>query len=408
MTSPTDAPVIDFLDPQAIADPHAYFRPIRERGPVQWSPRHRAWVISGHPELEAAFRNQNFSTERMASFRARLSGSRREALEQAVQLLEGWMLFHEPPEHTRMRTPLRPSFTPKAVQPLAPAIEEICDDLLDDMAAAGETVDLVEAFSHPLPAAVISRLFGMPPELGPWLRTWSSRFGVVVFGATGRADYEDVARAAGAEFHQHVGDLLDRRRSDPRDDLLSALLAREGQPGGLTTIEILGACSLLLFGGHDTTSSLLGSAIVALDAHPDAAAALREGTVGADSAVEEFLRFETPAKAMMRQVRQDHEFGGHSMRQGDAVFLAILAANRDARVFADPDRLRLDRHPNPHLGFGLGHHFCLGAWLARLEARIALPALLRRFPRLRLAGSVTWKPNISDRSPEAIPVRLAG
>jgi len=399
---------IDFLDPVAIDDPHAYFRTIRERDPVQWSRRHRAWIVTGHAELEQAFRDPALSTARMGSFRARLSGSRREALDQAVQLLEGWMLFHEPPQHTRLRAPLRRSFTPKALAVLEPAIDTLTSDCLDHLAAgAGDApIDLVAAYTHPLPAAVIARLFGMPAALGPWLREWSARFGVVVFGATGRPDYEAVARAAGAEFHDHLGRLLAERRRAPRDDLISALLATEGRPDGLSPIEILGACSLLLFAGHDTTSSLLGSSVVALTARPHAAAALRAGALDLDLAIEEFVRFETPAKAMMRQVTADTDLGGHRLRQSDSVFLTILAANRDPRVFAAADELRLDRHPNPHLSFGQGHHFCLGAWLARLEARLALPALVRRFPELRLAGPVAWKPNISDRSPAAIPVHL--
>lgn len=397
---------IDLLSTQAVDDPHRYFAPIREQAPVAWSARHRAWIITGHPELDDAFRNPLFSTERMAAFRSRLEGSRADALELAVQLLDGWMLFHEPPVHTRLRAPLSRSFTPRSVRSLEADVQRITDQLLDEMAAGPAEVDLVERFAHPLPAAVIAALMGVPPELGGWLREWSSRFGVVVFGATRRPDYEEVARAAGSEFHEHIGDLLEQRRSTPGDDLLSTLLQIENLPDGLTTTEIIGACSLLLFAGHDTTASLLGSATLALLDDPDAAAHLRSESVDLDLAMEELLRFEAPAKAMMRMAIEDHEFAGQPVRKGDAVFLTILAANRDARVFVDGDRLDLSRDPNPHLTFGHGHHFCLGAALARLEARIALPSLLRRFPDLAAAGPATWKPNISDRSAQQIPLRL--
>ena len=162
----------------------------------------------------------------MGAFRSRLTGSRAEALAAAIELLDGWMLFHDPPEHTRLRGPLQRQFTPKAVAPLADAITAACDHLLDAMAtaaAAGEPVDLVEAFAHPLPAAVIARLFGVPDHLRSWLTEWSARFGVVVFGATGRPDYEAVARAAGAEFREHLGSLLEQRRAEPRNDLVSLL-----------------------------------------------------------------------------------------------------------------------------------------------------------------------------------------
>jgi cytochrome P450 len=393
----------DLLDPFAVAHPHEYLAPYRSQDPITWSERHRAWLVTGHPELAEAFRDLRLSTERMDGLRSRLTGSRAQALAAAIELLDGWMLFHEPPAHTRLRHPLARSFTPKAVSRLAPRIHAIADRLVDDLLAAG-TGDLVPLFSHPLPSAVIAELFGVPPELDGWLASWSEKFGVVVFGATGRADYEEVARASGEEFTAVVGDLMDHYRSQPGDNLLSLLLATENRPDGLTTTEIIGACSLLLFAGHDTTSSLLGSATVALLEHPEEADRLRSGRVDLDLAVEELLRFEPPAKAMMRTVAVAHDRGDHRFETGQAVFFAILAANRDPRVFDDPDRLHLGRQPNPHLAFGFGHHFCLGAALARLEARIALPTLLGRVPGLRLTGEVTWKPTIADRSPASIPV----
>ena len=404
----TPALDIDLLSPSAIAQPHEYFRPIRERAPVAWSERHRAWVVTGHRELDAAFRNPNFSTERMGAFKARLSGSRAQALEKAVALLDGWMLFHEPPEHTRLRAPLSRAFSVRTVRQLEGDIRAISTALLDRVPTDGSLFDLVDAFAHPLPSRVIAKLFGVPPRLEPWLAEWSERFGVVVFGATRRPDYEAVARASGEEFETNLSGLLEDRRRSPRNDLIRALLASEHVSDGLSAAEILGACSLLLFAGHDTTSSLLGSATVALLADPEQAEFLRSGLGGRelDLAVEELLRFEAPAKAMMRQVTVDHVFEGVAMHAGEAVFLTILAANRDARVFSEPDRLDLRRAVNPHLTFGHGHHFCLGASLARLEARIALPMLFERFPDLRLDGAPTWKSTISDRSARHIPVRV--
>lgn len=394
---------INLLDPKAINDPHAYFREHRVDGDVQWSERHRAWIVLGHPELEAAFHNPDFTTERMGAFSARLTDERRDALAKSIELLDGWMLFHEPPVHTRLRAPFGRAFTPKTVKALEADVVSITEKLLDEISDNGP-FDLVSAFSHQLPAAVIARLFGVPDELGDWLREWSARFGVVVFGATKRPDYEEVARAAGAEFHSHMREILDDRKANPRNDLASILVSMEGEPDGLTTTEMIGACSLLLFAGHDTTSSFIGSATLALLADVDAREYMRTDQCQVDLAIEELLRFETSAKAMMRQVKNDHEFAGHRVKAGDAVFLTIMAANRDPRVFDEPDRLNLTRSPNPHLAFGHGHHFCLGAALARLEARTALPALIRRFPDLRLDGDVKWKPNISDRSASFIPL----
>lgn len=403
MSTPTDA--IDLLAPAAVDDPHAFLGPLRDDDPIQWSARHRAWIVMGHPELNEAFRDRRLSTERMQGFRDRLSGRRAEALAKAVDLLDGWMLFHEPPEHTRLRSPLARSFTPRAVGGLEERVAHLVDGLLDAM-AHDRGGDLVERFAHPLPAAVIAELFGVPVDQRDWLAGWSEKFGVVVFGAVNRPDYEDLARDAGDELEGRLRPLFDRYRRDPEDNLLSLLLSREDQDDGLTTAEILGACSILLFAGHDTTASLLGSGTVALCRDPDARRRLVELDGDAlDTAVEELLRFEPPAKAMMRTVAEPHERHGKQFEAGQAVFMGILAANRDPRVFADADRLVLDRDPNPHLGFGHGHHFCLGAALARLEIRLAIPALLRRFPDLELDGTPTWKPTISDRSAASIPAR---
>lgn len=396
---------IDMLAADAIDDPHRVFGALRDEAPIQWSDRHRAWIVMGHPELDAAFRDRRLSTERMAQFRSRLTEHRAAALAKAIDLLDGWMLFHEPPEHTRLRSPLARSFTPRAVQGLDQRVAALVDGLLDDMGGT-DGGDLVGRFAHPLPAAVIAEMFGVPVDQRDWLAGWSEKFGVVVFGAVNRPDYEQLAREAGEEFDERLRPLLDRYRVEPEDNLLSLLLAREDHDDGLTTAEIIGACSLLLFAGHDTTASLLGSATIALCHDPDARRRFveLEGT-DLDRAVEELLRFEASAKAMMRTVAETHERDGSTFEEGQTVFMAILAANRDPRVFADANRLVLDRSPNPHLTFGHGHHFCLGAALARLEIRLALPRLLRRFPSFDINGPPVWKPNISDRSASSIPAR---
>ncbi|MEM9606049.1 MAG: cytochrome P450, partial [Actinomycetota bacterium] len=254
---------IDLLAPEAIDDPHRYFGALRDVDPVQWSDRHRAWIVMGHEELNAAFHDKRLSTERMSGFRERLSGRRAEALAKAIDLLDGWMLFHEPPEHTRLRSPLARSFTPKAVGGLGDRVQAIVAGLLDDMTTT-DGGDLVERFAHPLPAAVIAELFGVPVDDREWLAHWSEKFGVVVFGAVNRPDYDDLARESGAELEGRLQPLLDRYRTEPEDNLLSLLLSREGEDDGLTTSEILGACSILLFAGHDTTASLLGSGVLAL------------------------------------------------------------------------------------------------------------------------------------------------
>ena len=406
----TDLDVIDLLSDQAVDDAPHFLGAVRDAAPISWSSRHKAWIIAGHPELDEAFRDRRLSTERMDAFRARLPPRWLQSLRASIDLLDGWMLFHEPPTHGRLRAPLNRSFTPKAMASLGPRIsalvDQFCDEMAADAAANDGVTDIVETLTHPLPAAVIAELFGVPVDERHWLADWSEKFGAVVFGAVTRPDYEDAAREAGEELGRELGPLFDRYRREPEDNLLSLLLAAETRNDGLTTTEILGACSILLFAGHDTTSSFLGSALLTLLANPAAADDLRSGRADLELAIEELLRLDAPAKAMMRTVAEDHERGGQHLRTGEAVFMAIIGANRDPRVFDEPDTVRLDRSPNPHLTFGYGHHFCLGAALARLEARTALPALLRRFPDMAVAGPVTWKASISDRSAASIPSRL--
>lgn len=404
MTHPTTS--LDLLAPELVARPHGPLAELRDRDPLVWNERHRAWMILGHPELVEAFGDPRLSTERMAGFLDRLPPERRDAVRAGVELLDGWMLFHEPPDHGRLRAPLRREFTPRAVAAMAQWISEECDRLLDAMAAGPAEVDLVTAFTHPLPSAVIGRLMGVPSGMESWLAGWSERFGVLVFGATRRPDYDAVVRSAAAEFHEVLGALVSLRAEEPGDDLISKLLRAEGRDDGLTDVEILGACSLLLFAGHDTTTSLLGSAVTTLDPEPEIRRGLVDDATLLDGVVEECLRLDGPAKHMVRQVASDHERAGTELRAGESVLMGILAADRDPRVFANPDRLDPTRSPNPHLAFGFGHHFCLGASLGRLEARIALSGLYRRFPDLALCGEVTWKPTVSDRSPARVPVRL--
>ncbi|MBM3685046.1 MAG: cytochrome P450 [Actinobacteria bacterium] len=398
---------IDLLDDENIDDPYPLFRAMRDRDPIMWSARHHAWVITGHAELDEAFKDTRLSTERMQGFRDRLPAERLAALEKAIELLDGWMLFNEAPVHQQLREPVRRRFTPKAVSSLEDDIRSITDELLDEMEREG-TVDLVDAFAHRLPANVIGRLFGVPDELRSWLASWSEKFSVVVFGATKHPDYLQLAKESAEEFHGIIGDLMDHYAEHPTDNLISALLARGDDADGLTNSQILGACSILLFAGHDTTASSLGSSTLALLRRPEQFAWLRDqtGPTLPDTATEELLRFEPPAKVMMRNVVEEHERGGHRLEVGQAVFMGIGGANRDPRVFADPENLNLERDPNPHLTFGYGRHFCLGASLARLEVRIALRMLLDRFPDLQLAGDVAWRPTIVDRSPKHIPVRV--
>lgn len=399
----------DLLSPEATEHPYEVFRKLREHDPIVWSDRHKAWIITSHRELGEAFRDHRLSTEQMQAYRDRLPPQKREILETALQLLDSWMLFREPPEHTRLREPLKRRFTPKALSVLSTDIRTITLDLFEQMEAAGE-FDLIEAFAHQLPANVFGRLFGVPDDLRGWLASWSRKFAKFIFGATRDPDYLQTSKEAADEFHSIMSDLLDRYEKEPADNLISALLAArdDRKQDGYSNVEILSLCSGLLFAGHDTTKAILGSGMLALmkDQRSLEWLQAQPGDEIPETAVEELLRFEAPARIMIRTVAETHQRGSHTLEAGQRVFMAIGAANRDPAAFANPDQLDLARDPNPHFTFGLGRHFCLGAYLARLELRIAMRMLIDRFPHMHITGPVQWNPTISDRSAKSIPVSI--
>lgn len=399
-------PQVDLLSPDAVADPLGLFHRLRDIDPVWWSDRHRAWLVTGHPEAHDALHDDALSTDRMDAYEARLPPGRREALARCIMLLRGWMLFHDEPDHTRLRAPVRRAFTPRSIDGLNAMVADTARALLTDAAARlrdGETVDLVESFALPLPVAVISDLFGLPVDQRQRFARWSEKFAPVVFGATREPGYERAGREAGDELTDALAELMEEKRRRPADDLLSALVAADD----LTANEVLGACSLLLFAGHDTTTSLLGTSLLELTRTPDQATAWRADPGLTDTAVEELLRHCGPPKTMMRIAARSTVLGGHEVEPGQQVFLHLIGANRDPRVFDAPDALRLDRSPNPQLAFGNGVHYCLGAPLARMEARTALPIALAVLPPIEVVGALQWKPTISDRALVALPVRAA-
>jgi hypothetical protein len=370
---------------ESIRDPSGYFRTARERGgPVQWSDAQRAWVVLSHAEVEAAFRDAaTLSADRSETFR-RAAAGHSPAFGIVAELLSGWMNFRDDPAHRRLREPVRAAFTPRAVGALEAEISSTVEQAMD--AFDGGTVDLHEAFARPIPALVIAAMLGADPADRARFQDWSDDIGAIVFSlAPGAVREEPVVRAT-EQFVAFFSRLIERERTRPSGNLLSAIVHSE--VGELGPLELVGACTLLLFGGHETTTTLLGNAIAILLERPDLAEWLRARPEAYATAVEEFMRTVGPARTMARKVATGHRRGGCDLQPGETVFLSIAAANHDESVFEAPSRIDLARDPNPQLGFGWGPHFCLGANLARLEARIALRSLLERFPRLEPAVPV--------------------
>jgi cytochrome P450 len=371
-------------------DPYPRYRRLREISPVVRADD-GALVVTHHADCATLVRDGRFGhlpTDMLAFI-----GLPDWAEHPALKLLFTSILTMNPPDHTRLRRLVSSTFTARRVQALRPAIEAMVGDLLDGM--AGEA-DFVTAFAFPLPVNVIGELLGVPaPDRAQFqtlIRDWSQVLEVITPEVLATAD------PAAATVRDYLGDLAARRRREPGDDLISALVAAEAEGDRLTEDELLTMAALLFAAGFETTTNLLANGIVALLANP--------GQPFAPTAVEELIRYDSPVQLLSRVAYEDTELGGVPIQAGDRVVAYLGAGNRDPERFADPDRLDLARADNAPLSFGGGIHYCLGAPLARLEAQIAFPALLRRFPDLALAGPPGRRDSLAIRGYTDLMVRI--
>jgi cytochrome P450 len=319
------------------------------------------------------------------------------------ELINTHVLTTDGEDHRRLRRLVSKAFTPRMVEQLRPRIQEIADELVDQMEPDGEA-DLVDAFAFPLPIIVIAELLGIPAEDRDRFRVWSNTFVSPSLGEDALGLFLEHTR----EFLTYLTELFEERRTDPRVDLVSALLQADEQGDSLKENELFSMMILLIIAGHETTVSLITNSVLALLRHPDELELLRREPARIPAAVEELLRYDSPVeRTITRWAATDVELGGRTIERGDFVIAVLASANRDAHRFPDADRLDLDRDDVRHVGFGRGKHFCLGAPLARVEAEIALTTLLRRLPGLRLAtepGELAYRPIPLFRSLVALPV----
>jgi len=394
----------DLLAPGPLADPFPQLAVLRERDPVHWSERYRAWLLTRYDDCAAAHTDARLSSDRMTPLlrRAEASGAPAPLLE-ALRVLSGWMTFKDGPPHRRLRGLVLRAFTPRTVARMRDQIAAVADDLID---ALDDEADLVAELAYPLPAIVIAEMLGVPAEDRDRFKSWSRDVAALVFGAVDDPDRYARAQAGMGELIAYFDALIAAARGREGDDLLCHLVrARTAEGDALTQDELLAMCTLLLFGGHETTTNLLGNGLLALIRHPDQRGLLAAGEVAPDRAVEELMRYDGPTRLSVRVVAEPLEVRDRALRPGDRVFLVLAAANRDPERFDRPDDLDLRRDPNPQIGFGLGPHYCLGAPLARLEAQITIPRLLQRRPDLEVAGELRWHPTLLSRSLTALPVR---
>jgi cytochrome P450 len=312
------------------------------------------------------------------------------------------MVFLDEPDHTRLRRLIGTAFSTLSVRSLRPRVESIVDSLVDGIDG---TVDWVAAVAEPLPAIVIAELLGVPPSDRARFLSWSADIAHVVFGAVYRPDRYERAAAGVAEFDAYFRQMID---GDGGRGMVRSLASALDGDESLTTDEVIATCTMLLFAGHETTTSLLTTGLHALLLWPDELARLRADPSLAPDAVEELMRYTGPTGMMVRKARDDVEMRDKTLRAGDRVFLGVAAANHDPDRFADPDRLDITRADKSHLGFGFGIHHCLGAPLARLEAEVAFTRLLDRFHDIRLSEQPTWSSSVMGRSLPRLLVQFRG
>ena len=367
----------DFISEEAKTDPYPNYRRLRTLDPVHRMRTIDAWALTRYRDVEAVLRDH-----------ARFANTDRVFVETiSMSLLE-----LDPPAHTRLRLLVSKAFTPRAVARLHGRIQQITDEMLDAVAGM-QRFDLVSALGYPLPVTVIAEMLGVRPRDLDLFKGWSNVLALSVNAILTTEEVRAIKRAAD-EAYAYFETIIDERRRQPRDDLVSALLAAEEEGDRLTREEMLAVMLLILVAGNETTRNLIGNGTLALLRNPGELRRLREDPGLLDSAVEELLRYDSPVQLDDRTVREDVEIGGRSIRAGKRVVAIIGAANRDPEMFDDPDTLDIGRGEKSHLSFGRGIHYCLGAALAVLEARIAFASLLDRFPSIRLAAEPRYRDNV--------------
>ena len=374
-------------------NPYPVYGAMRRMSPVFSVPGKEIWMLFDFESVKRALHDP-------AVFSSRAAPPGDKALD--------WMIFLDPPEHTKLRAIVMRTFTPRAIAGLEPRIERLAHELLDRRIGQG-TMDLVGDFAAPLPLLVIGEMLGVPAADRGLLSRWSDailHLSDAIAGGQRAARAVAGYRAAKEEMRPYLQQKLVERRVAPQDDLLTRLVEATVDGERLTDADIMGFFQLLLLAGSETTTNLISNAMLCFMAHPDQLARVRAAPELLPPAIEEVLRFRTPVQMVFRATTCDVELHGRVMPAGKLVLLMMGSANRDSRQFTDAERFDITRAPNPHIAFGHGIHFCIGSALARLEAKVALPALLGRMRDVHLAGP--WMPNtgLNVHGPRRMPIRF--
>jgi cytochrome P450 len=394
------------LTPEFRDDPYPCYRRLREIDPIHRSKLFGGSIVTRYRDIEAILRDPRFGSDDRTrpTYQKNVERGMKEGiLESPDEGFTGSMLRTDPPDHTRLRSLVSRAFTPRTVQSLRPRIEEIVDEQLDRAQAAGR-MELIGDLAYPLPVIVIAEMLGIPTEDRDRFKHWSDE----AIRTVGMSTDEDARRSMKAqrELKAYLEPILAQRRREPREDLISALVAAEEQGDKLTTDEVFSTIILLLVAGNETTTNLIGNGIMALMEAPRQMQLLQDDPSLIEGAIEELLRFDSPVQFTSRHPSEDVEYAGHVLKAHEEVALILAAGNRDPEQFEEPDRLDIGRIDTHHLSFSHGIHYCLGAPLARLEGAVAISALVQRFPNMRPAGRPQRGENLLLRGFSTLPIAL--
>ena len=402
------------IDPEVIANPYPSYHQLRTVDPVHWNPETPCWDLTRYADVEEVYRDGRMSVDRMSVFSARIPESMKQTMAPILRIFNNMMLMSDPPKHTRLRSLANKAFTPRVVENMRIHIQAIADQLIDDVGKASR-IDVINDLAYPLPVMVICEMLGVASEDRDQFRKWADDLALFLGDFRRAAEHVEVAQRSALDMIHYLGGIIRECRQHPREDLISALVAAEDEGERFSEDELFSMFVLLQIAGHETTTNLIGNGMLALLQNPGQMQKLRDDPSVIETAVEEFLRFNSPIQSTSRFATEDVVIGGQQISKGDLVRMYIGAANRDPARFTEPDSLDITRQDNRHVALALGPHFCLGAALARLEGQIAIGAILRRLPGIRLESPLSsesrladfrWRDNPIFHGLESLPVVL--
>lgn len=397
------------FDADFISNPYRIYSYLRAMSPLLWTDKFRsgAWVVSRYADVLAGLHDGRLSSQRSHTLTAALPRDVQGEFETFNRIFSRWMLFLDPPEHSRLRKLLNKEFTPNMIQRMRPRIQQVVDSLLDDVVGKSE-IEFMTGFANPLPVRVIAEMLGIPGEDQSDFQIWSDDLASFFGNPSGTVEMARRAQKSLISLTEYFRALLPERREHKGDDLVSLLLRVEEEGEVLTNEELLAQCTLLLVAGHETTRNLLGNGMLALLQNPEQLERLRENPSLINLGVREFARFDSPVQFSGRAATEDFTWHDKEIKKGQTVILLLGSANHDSEKFTNPDTLDISRDEGMSLSFGHGTHFCIGAPLAYAEAEIAFSTLLARTSHLTLLDPIpAWRSNMSFRGLSRLPLAVS-